>query len=303
MTRLAVLGPGGVGGFLAAAFTRAGEQVTVVAREETAAEISRGGIEVRSAVLGDFRVAVRAVARLAEPVDVLFVATKATGLEDALDRIEVTPALVVPLLNGLDHLQYLRERLGADRVAAGVIRIEADRPTTGRIVQTSPSVRVDLAAEEPEVGGKLSAVADALTSAGIPARIGTAERQIMWSKLVRLNALASTTSVADRSIGFIRTDPAWRATLIACIEETAAIANADGGQVKAEATLLELDGAHEGLGSSMQRDLAAGRLPELDAIQGSVLRAAARHHLTCPTVASLARAIAERAGLPVPLAG
>jgi len=76
--------------------------------------------------------------------------------------------------------------------------------------------------------------------------------------------------------------------------------DASGSRAKVEEELSELDAAHDGLGSSMQRDLAAGREPELDAIQGAVLRAGARHGIACPTIAELAGVIAEQAGIPVP---
>jgi ketopantoate reductase len=66
-------------------------------------------------------------------------------------------------------------------------------------------------------------------------------------------------------------------------------------------TMAELDAAHPELGSSMQRDLAAGRTPELDAIQGSVMRAAARHGIDCPTVTRLAVEIAGLAGIKPPV--
>src|SRR5579862_1190333 len=131
--RIAILGPGGVGGFLAGALDRAGTEVVLVAREESAAIIAERGLVVESARLGDFTAHPRAVPRLAEPVHVLLVATKATGLREALERIAEAPPLVVPLLNGRDHLAVLRERFGAARVAAGTIRIESDRPEPGRI--------------------------------------------------------------------------------------------------------------------------------------------------------------------------
>jgi 2-dehydropantoate 2-reductase len=289
-----------VGGFLAAALEHAGEDAIVVAREQTAERINDEGLMVRSVRLGDFAVRPRAVATLQERVDVLFVATKATGLVAGLERIRAEPELVVPLLNGLDHMQVLRERFGAGRVAAGTIRIESDRPEPGRIVQTSPFLRVDLASDEPSLGEPLARVKTMLERARVPAEIGPSEAQILWSKLVRLNALACTTSAADRPVGFIRSDPEWRAALVGCIEEGAAVANADGAQIVPSARLAELDEAHAELGSSMQRDIAAGRPPELDAIPGSVLRAGARHQIECPTIARLVVRIAERAGIEAP---
>lgn len=252
--------------------------------------------------LGSFHARPRAVAQLEEDVGTLIVATKAVCLDQALDRIQSSPELVVPLLNGLDHMEALRRRFEADTVAAGTIRIESDRPATGQIVQTSPFLRIDLAAEPARARQALPALAASLEHAEIPARVEDSEKQILWSKLVRLNALACTTSAIDRPIGFIRSDPEWRQALIGCIEEAAAVANADGARVEPSARLAELDDAHPELGSSMQRDISAGREPELDAIPGSVLRAAQRLGLECPTIARLTAQIAERAGIPVPAA-
>jgi 2-dehydropantoate 2-reductase len=297
---IAVLGPGGVGGFVAAALARANDDVVVVARESTAEVLIRDGIKVRSVRLGDFTVRPRAVASLEEPAEVLIVATKASGLRASLARIAAAPGLVVPLLNGLDHMELLREHFGADRVAAGTIRIEADRPSPGVVVHTSPFLRIDLAADDRTLRPALERLATRLEEAEIPVRIGPSEAQIMWGKLVRLNALALTTSATGRPIGFIRSDPEWRPLLVACLEEAAAVARADGATILAGDALAELDDAHAELGSSMQRDIAAGREPELDAIPGSVLRAAARHGLACPTIERLYAAVAVRAGLGGP---
>jgi 2-dehydropantoate 2-reductase len=302
MEPIAILGPGGVGGFLAAALARAQQPVTIVAREQTAGHIAEHGLEVRSARLGDFTARPETVSTLSHPAAVLIVATKAGGLERGLDRIEASPNLVVPLLNGLDHMETLRRRYGSDRVAAGTIRIESDRPSPGLIVQSSPFLRVDLASDRAELLPRLERLAGALDQAEVPATVGTNEAQILWSKLVRLNALALTTSAADQPIGFIRSDPEWRAALEACIEEASTVARADGAEMDPAVRIRELDEAHPELGSSMQRDIAAGREPELDAIAGSVLRAAERHGIECPTIARLTVVVSRRAGVPAPTA-
>jgi 2-dehydropantoate 2-reductase len=290
---VAVLGPGGVGGFVAAALARARVNVVVVAREPAATALSLTGVTVRSAALGNFVAHPGVVAELEEAVDVLLVATKATGLEGALDQINAPPGLVVPLLNGVEHLAVMRERLGRDRVVAGVIRIESDRPRPGEIVQTSPGCRIDIAGARPEV----MELAQALEGAGIATRTGATEANVMWSKLVRLCALALTTSAADRPLGFVRSDPRWRSALDNAVAETARVAAAEGATLQAAATIAELESAHAELGSSMQRDIAAGREPELDAIAGAVLRAGARHGIRCPTISWLTERVAQRAGL------
>jgi 2-dehydropantoate 2-reductase len=322
--KVAVLGPGGVGGLVAAALAHTregaapGAAVVVVARESTAATISAQGVRVRSVLLGDFLARPRATPRLQEPVDVLIVATKAAGLSEALERIEVVPPFVLPLLNGLDHLTVLRLRFGDDPVVAGTIRVEADRPEPGMIVHTSKFLRVDMASHASAMREPMQRLADVLSDAGVTARVyppdpadpapasqrmvlaDGGEAQVMWSKLVRLNALACTTSAYDKLLGEIRSTPALRADLVASIEEGCLVARAEGASIPAGDPLGELTAAHATLGSSMQRDIAAGRPPELDAIPGAVLRGAARHGIACPTIERLVATIASRAGVPAP---
>jgi 2-dehydropantoate 2-reductase len=304
---VAVLGPGGVGGLVAGVLARAGTDVTVLARESTAQTIAERGLEVHSVMFGDIDARVRACARLREPVDVLIVATKASGLDTALERIAPAPApaLVLPLLNGLDHIAVLRERFDPDTVLAGTIRVESDRPEPGVIVHTSQFLLIDMATHSQSALAGMQALAQTLEGAGVPVRVtlpvsDRSEAQVMWSKLVRLNALACTTSAHGALLGEIRSTPALRAELVGAIEEACAVGQAEGAEdVDPQVALAELELAHDTLGSSMARDIAAGRPPELDAIPGSILRAAARHGLACPTIERLVVQIAARAGLAV----
>jgi 2-dehydropantoate 2-reductase len=293
--KIAVLGPGGVGGLVAGALDRAGESVVVVARESTAQTISEHGLRVDSVMLGDFVARPRAVARLEEPIDALIVATKAAGLSAALERIDVRPPLVLPLLNGLDHIAVLRERFSPETVIAGTIRVEADRPEPGVVVHSSPFLLVDMASDYPSALASIAALATILDLAGVPVRMQDAEAQTMWSKLVRLNALACTTSAYDKLLGEIRSTPDLYADFVATIDEACAVGQAEGAEdVDPQIALTELSLAHDTLGSSMQRDIAAGRPPELDAIPGAVLRAGARHGLRCPTIERLVAMIQAR---------
>jgi 2-dehydropantoate 2-reductase len=256
---------------------------------------------VRSVRLGDFTAQPRLATGAAGEGGALLVATKAVGLEQALERVAgLEPRIVLPLLNGLDHLELLRERYGT-RAVAGSIRIESTRVAPGVIEQTSPFLRIDMASADPAMSDALQELAATLVRARVPARILDSEAQAMWGKLVRLNALACTTSAWDLPLGAIRSDPSRRAALEACVEEGSTVARAEGASIDPAATMAELDDAHPGLRTSMQRDIAAGREPELEAIPGSVLRAAGRHGLECPTIERLAAIAAERAGVPAPM--
>jgi 2-dehydropantoate 2-reductase len=239
---------------------------------------------------------------LSEPVDALLVCTKATGLTSALERIAAQPRIVLALLNGLEHLALLRGRFSdpGTRVLAGAIRVEADRPQPGVIVHTSPFLRIDMACVDEAARPRTQDLARVLNEAQIPTRILDSEQEVMWGKLVRLNALACVTSAYDKLLGEIRDTPELLADLLGAIEEGSAVARAQGAQIEAASALEELREAHETLGSSMQRDISAGREPELDAITGAVLRAAAAQRISCPTIERLAGMIAKRAGVPAP---
>lgn len=294
-----------MGGLVAAALARAGQPVCVIASPSTARLIAERGVQVDSVRMGRFTARPTALSVLSADVDVLVVATKAVSLLDALKRIEGRPTLVVPLLNGVDHMTPLRRRFdghpaGHSVVAAGAIRVEADRPRPGTVVQTSQFLRVDLASDVEPLRPALARLGEVLEGAGLPVRVLESEAQVLWSKLVRLNALACTTSAFACSLGPIRSTPALRGDLVAAVSEGVAVAQAEGARASAEEVMAELTEAHATLGSSLARDIEAGRPPELDAIPGAVLRAAARHGIPCPTIERLVSQIVRRTGLAAP---
>jgi 2-dehydropantoate 2-reductase len=126
------------------------------------------------------------------------------------------------------------------------------------------------------------------------------ESRVLWSKLVRLNALATTTSASGLNLGQLRDDPVWWPRLVGAIDEAASVAAAEGAVIDPAKVVAELREAHATLSSSMARDIDAGREPELDAIAGAVLRAADRDGLEVPTIEWLAGTVAARAGIARP---
>ena len=284
--RIAVLGPGGVGGFVAAALSRAGEDVLVVAREETAGRIAHEGLHLDSVRLGSFTARPRAADELDHEVDALIVATKAPALDDALKRVRVQPQILVPLLNGFEHLDRLRPVFPG--TIAGSIRIAAERTEPARIVHTSPFAHIELA------GRGADRLAHVLRAAEIPTKVRDSETAVLWSKLVRLCPLALSTSAADAPIGAVLAHPRRRVLLEGAVDETAAVAAAEGAPIDPSTTLDELASLDPGQTSSLHRDLRAGEPSELDAIGGAVMRGGARHGVPTPTIGTLVAEIAER---------
>ncbi|MFJ5631813.1 ketopantoate reductase family protein [Streptomyces goshikiensis] len=292
--RVAVLGPGGVGGLLAALLARAGHQVTCLAGEETVRALRTDGIHVSSKQFDDFAVSVGADTVLRHPVDVCLVTVKQTALDAALDRVPpdvLGEGLVVPLLNGIEHPAALRERYAPELVAPGVIRIASSRQAPGRIVHGSPFAEIDLASATA-APVRLDELARVLTDAGVTTRVHEDEERALWAKLAFLTPFALLTTGYGVPIGRVRTE--HREELLALVEEVAAVSRACGVPSDTAAAVRLYDAFPDEAKSSMQRDAENGVPLETDAIGGAVLRAAARHAVAVPVTASLLEEIGRR---------
>jgi 2-dehydropantoate 2-reductase len=286
--RHAVLGAGGVGGLLAAALAHQNEDVTIVLRPEVLESYPpwlsldrRGGVS---------RVSVSLAVAVTEPYDVLWVAVKATQLDRALEAVHSDQEIgaVVPLLNGLDHIVTLRRRFGHDRVVPATIAVESERIRPGVIIQRSPFARLTVSAVGRE---RLAAVLDALEQFGFTCQFNADETTLLWSKLVFLAPLALTTTAAGRAIGDVIGEAEWRRRLEECASEVCAVGVACGAKVDAAQILAAFKTLPPPMRSSMQKDVAAGHVPELDAIAGPILREAETHGIKVPVTQDLAAII------------
>jgi 2-dehydropantoate 2-reductase len=280
-----VLGPGAVGGALAVHLSLGGTRVVCVARRQTAEAIQRHGLTLE---LGENDATVHpdAVEQLGEPVDLLLVTVKATALERALVRVDpeaVAGAIVLSLLNGLEHVTAIRERLGAPTAAGSVSRFEAYRKAPAHVVQTTDTLVVT-AASDDVAGDVLRSALAPLAEAGVDVRLGESEREVLWEKAARLGPLAAATALTQRPVGELRSDPDWRATLAVAIEESCAVAAADGAPTTAAEQWAVLDALPPDLTTSSARDVAAGVPSELDAVAGAIVRAGDRLGVETPTL-------------------
>ena len=282
---IGVLGPGAVGGVFAVPLALAGFHVVCVAPAETAAAIRRDGLTLVRRDQG-LQARPEAVEELATPVDVLLVTVKAPALEDALERIRADAPVVVPLLNGLEHVQRMRALLAGRVIAASVGGLQAYREGPTTVAQTTGAPVVTLAGN--------GAVAAVFEAAGADVRAGAGERAVLWEKAVRLAPLAAATAATQRPVGELRVDPEWRARLHAAVAEGCAIAAADGVDLEPAAQWAIIDAMPPDLTTSTARDIAAGRRSELDAITGAVVRAGRRLGLEAPTLAQLLVEAEER---------
>jgi 2-dehydropantoate 2-reductase len=289
--RHAILGGGGVGLLIGGALAQAGKPVLLVLRP-AALEEYPGGIHVESVVLGEFDVDVPASSRLDRPVDVLWITVKAPQLDDALSVASpaVAPdAVAVPLLNGVDHVARLREVFG-DLVIPGAIRVESERVGPGHVVQASPFVSTDLG-PPPALRDRAEAIAAEMREVGLACTVRDGEAEVLWGKLALLAPFALGTSSVGEPIGPARDDPEVRDLMQAAVREVCAVAATEGAPLHPDVFIQALLGMPEDMRSSMQKDIAAGREPELDAIAGPVLRRGREHGIATPAVEELARRV------------
>jgi 2-dehydropantoate 2-reductase len=280
----AVLGAGGVGGFLAALLAEAGHRVILLLRPETAA-----GYPDRlllESPLGRFTPRVEHATRLDEDVDALWIAVKATQLGAALSAVAAGEhaGAVVPLLNGIDHVPLLRGHFGADRLVAGTISIESERVAPGHFVHGSPFAVLTWSSSGED---RLAAAARALGRFGCRCELSADEVTMLWRKLAVLAPLALCTTAAGGPLGVVTGDPAWRVRLERSIEEACAVALASGADVDATHSLQRALALPPTLRTSMQKDVAAGATPELDAIGGPIVRGGGRLGVDVATTAAL----------------
>jgi 2-dehydropantoate 2-reductase len=290
MSRHAVLGAGGVGLALAAALARGGETVTLLLRPAALPRYP-GTVTVRHGLREGFTVAVPATTALTGPVDVLWICVKHPDLAEALTSAPEA-GVVVPLLNGLEHLPPLRERFG-DRVVAGAIRIEAARTAAGEVRQESLFTEIELAGP-PEV------VSTALAAAGIGCADGGSATDVLWRKLALLAPLALATTCAAGPLERVRADDELTRLMLACADETCAVGRAEGAHLDRGRVLRALTRAPGRTRTSLQRDVERGATGELDAIAGPIRAAGARRGIPTPATDQLVHRAGQHAGTPLP---
>ncbi len=285
----AILGAGAIGGLVGTALASLGEDVTVIVRPENLAAYPKNLTLERPQ--GPITAPAKASAALAERVDVLWIATKTYQLQVALESVHSLPNCAVPLLNGVDHVEILRARFGRDRVVPAAIAVEAEKTAPGRFVQRSPFVRLSLAASgEPLLGALVGRLGDL----GFTCQFVPNEQTLLWSKLCFLAPFALATSASGMNKGEILANPEWKQKLASAIAEACAVARACGADVDPSKPQAILDAMPQGMRSSMQKDLAAGRQLELDAIAGPIVRSGERFGIDVSTTAALVAAIESK---------
>jgi 2-dehydropantoate 2-reductase len=278
--RILVVGAGAIGGYFGARLLQGGSDVTFLVRTARAAQL-RQGLKVRSS-LGDLDLPAPPLVsapQLRPGFDLILLSCKAYDLPNAIDSF--MPALdancsILPLLNGMGHLQTLRDRCGGAALLGGSCMISSTLEPYGTIEHFGSSHLITFGELNGERSARAEAIAAEFAKSSFDSRLSQSIVQDMWDKWVMIAASAGATCLMRAAVGDIL-KAGGETFLIDLLQETAGIAAANGHpfnpamSARAQAMLTQRDST---MMASMLRDMERGGRIEADHIVGDLLQAA-----------------------------
>ena len=275
--RTLILGAGGIGGYFGGRLVEAGADVTFLVRPARADLLQSGGLRIESP-FGNADLSVETVTEAEAPYDLVLLSCKAYDLDDAI--IAIRPAVgpqtaIVPMLNGLAHLDRLDSAFGREVVLGGLAHISAALSSDGSIRHLNKLQTLTLGARTPDQDERCAAAEALLRQASFDTRRSGAVLQDMWEKFAFITAAAAITCLMRASVGAIMAADDGERLTLAMLAECDAVAAASSHAIRAKAQgwarpFLTERGSD--FTASMLRDLESGGRIEADHLQGDMIR-------------------------------
>jgi len=290
--RILVVGAGAVGGYFGGRLVQAGRDVTFLVRPKRAEEIRAQGLQIVSPTHGDFTARPKTItaAQIASPYDIIFLSVKSYGLASAID--DFAPAVgpqtvIIPILNGMHHMDVLAQRFGEHAVLGGVCYVATEIDSQGRIAQLADFQTLAYGELDGKKTSRIEAVHQAFSGAGFESSISADILHDMWQKWVWLASVGALTCLLRGNIGEIASVPGGAELCLSAFRESAAIAAACGYPMS-EKFLAEkgplLTAPGSTLTSSMYRDLTQQAPVEADTILGDFVERGQKRGVSAPIV-------------------
>ncbi len=277
--RILILGAGATGGYFGGLLANAGVDVTFLVRPKRREQLARDGLKIESPA-GNVATAVNAITRdeISSPFDVVIISAKAYDLADAIDTIRPAvgeKTLILPLLNGMSHLDDLDAAFGQPHVLGGTCHISVVLDADGKIRRFSPFASLTFGARSPAQKESASLIHQELTRGGFDARNSENIIGAMWEKWVLLATLAGSTCLMRASIGEIVRAEGGEQLISGMLDECCAVAKASGHPPRPAAesgARQTLTDPKSNISASMRRDIDRGNRIEADHIVGDLIR-------------------------------
>lgn len=287
--RTLVVGAGALGGYFGAYLQQAGREPDLLVRPARAAQLARNGLRIAN-VGETFTVQPRALLAgdLQGPYDLVLVTVKSYALAEAMEHFApaIGPATVIlPVLNGILHLETLAARFPAAQVYGGMTVIGAAADADGHVTQIYPKVELVFGPRPGADTRRADAVLALLDIPGIAARLSTAVMQDMWDKFYGLCAFAAVCCLMRASVGEVLASPGGREMILATCAETRAVATASGfppSQAFVERVIGMFTQPGSPIKPSMLRDIEHARPTEGAHVVGDMVARARRYAVPTP---------------------
>jgi len=277
--RILVVGAGAIGGYFGGRLLQAGQDITFLVRPKRAAELASAGLVIRSPA-GDVTLknppTVQAD-KLSEKFDVVLLSCKAFDLEDAIKSFAsaVGPnTSIIPLLNGMSHLDMLDSRFGKERVLGGLCTIAVTLNEKREVAQLGPMQSLGFGERDGKMSDRVKAIAEVFAKGNCGAAPSEHVMQDMWEKWVFLASLAAATCLMRTSVGNILAATGGKDFLLGMLDECSAVATAEGfapGGPFFQRTRGMLTTEGSPMTASMFRDIKAGLPVEADHVIGDLV--------------------------------
>ena len=289
--KILILGAGAIGGYVGGRLHQSGADVTFLVRPARQQAL-RNGLVIKS-TKGDITQKVKTVLKASEggPYDIVLLTPKAYDLDSAVEAI--APAVgagttVVPLLNGMRHLDVLDAKFGKDKVVGGLARVGVDMSSEGAILHTSPFAAISFGERDGQSPRKSLVELDAaVKKSGVDGGLHDNIVQDLWDKWIMLCSLASTNCLMRGSSGDILEADEGRAIVMETVDEcqkVAAAAGHDPGQTGLQTIRGFLTVKGSRFTASMLHDLEKGAMVEADQIVGDMIVRAKKAGISTPNL-------------------
>ncbi|MBS2771698.1 ketopantoate reductase family protein [Anoxybacillus rupiensis] len=287
--RILVVGAGAVGGYFGGRLLEKGVDVTFLVREKRKQQLEKRGLVIRS-VHGDAQLTPKLLVagEEAAPFDVVIFSNKAYHLPEAIRDVKPyvgEGTLILPLLNGIAHMDLLWQEFGKENVLGGLCFIETTLAEDGTIIQSSPTHTVKFGEWSGEITQRVKRLDDLFSSCN--ARFELSEQIVtdMWHKYLFIAAMSGVTTLFRVPMGLVCSGEYGQEILLALLKEIGAIMRAHGAPIEdgiEEKQWAQMNSMPPQMKSSMQRDMEKGQMVEVDHLQGYLLQLAKQHQITTP---------------------
>lgn len=290
---LAVIGIGGIGGYIGGLLAKAGEDISYIARGATLERIRTKGLQVHSDIHGSFVVQPRMITQDGSEigiVDAVFVCVKGYSIETAYQSVIPVVGdntLVIPLLNGVGSSSKLKALLGKGIVLDGCIYVTSEAVAPGIIEQKDKYNKIIVGSGnlDPKVETNLHQLAKILQQSGIECVVSRDAEADIWAKYNFNCAFSVVTALYGINAGELRADSEKVQMVRALAEETAKVAKALGisqPEDIVERSMKIMWAMKDEGTSSLKRDIQAGVTSEIEMFGGEICRLAAASGVTVP---------------------